>query len=195
MDPQNPVPIAPAQPQVNNSPINNAPIPNKNKSKLIIVLIIVGALIITIGSSVLFILMQISFFKTRVSLGPKAQISTTGSTVTVKEKGVSMTAGQDVELPDNFPSDIPLYPNSKVLQIMNSGATGGTSVNFIAQNSDVSAVIDFYKNKMAENGWTGKDVIIQQTGSMINFKKDSKEVQIVAGTSPNGTFFSVGYKN
>lgn len=195
MEPQNPISVTPSQPQTNNFQIPNAPVPTKGKSKLVIILIIIGALIIVIGSSIPFILMQISLFKTKTQLGSNGSINTSDNSITIKNKNTSMTVGKEIQTPADFPSDIPQYPGSKVLQVMNYGGSLGTAVNMTVQNTDITKVIDFYKTKMIENGWIAGDSVSQQSGLMITYKKDSRQIQLVIGAGPEGVLISVSYKN
>lgn len=105
---------------------------------------------------------------------------------------LGMTAG----LPSNFPSDIPQPKNAKVLGSLNSSE--GTVVTF--ESSDkVADIISFYKEEMKKNGYETTEegeTLISDKGGLINWKKNSKQVQLMLGfdKDKNITSLVITYK-
>lgn len=105
---------------------------------------------------------------------------------------LGMTAG----LPPNFPSDVPQPKNGKVLGSLNSSE--GTVVTF-ESNDNVMNIVNFYKEEMKKNGYAVTEegeTLISDKGGLINWKKDSKEVQLMLGydKDKNITSLVITYK-
>ncbi|MBI2019244.1 hypothetical protein HYS95_01070 [Candidatus Daviesbacteria bacterium] len=181
MDPQNPISVTPL-PQSTTPP----PIPTKSKSKLVIILIIVGAVILAIGSSIPFIIMQIGLFQARSQLGPDSQINTSGNTINIKTPGKTISVGQTVKLPTNFPTDIPEYPNSTLVMALNQ--EGVDIVSWAVNNGNLSQISDFYKNEMVANGWTEGSTASTAQGSLFAYTKGTRQVQLTINISQDQRF-------
>ncbi len=94
-----------------------------------------------------------------------------------KSNELGMTPG----MPANFPSDVPQPKNAKVIGSLTS--TDGTMVTF-ESNDKVQDIINFYKEEMTKNGYAVSEdgeLITPDKGGLINWKKGTKEVQLVLG--------------
>ncbi len=94
-----------------------------------------------------------------------------------KSNELGMTPG----MPANFPSDIPQPKNSKVIGSLTS--TEGTMVTF-ESNDKVQEIINYYKEEMTKNGYAVSEdgeLITPDKGGLINWKKGTKDVQLVIG--------------
>lgn len=94
---------------------------------------------------------------------------------TQAENELGMTPG----LPKDFPSDIPLPPNSKPLGSMSSSE--GTVVPFESKDK-VLDLVNFYKEELKKNGFTlnedGQN-LTSDKGGMLGWTKDKREIGIV----------------
>jgi hypothetical protein len=59
--------------------------------------------------------------------------------------------GEEAEIPDGFPEDIPIYPDSEVVAGMLAGAGGMVTLH---TGDDIETVSAFYREKLVEEGWT-----------------------------------------
>ena len=94
-----------------------------------------------------------------------------------KSNELGMTPG----MPANFPADIPQPKNSKVIGSLTS--TEGTMVTF-ESNDKVQEIINYFKEEMTKNGYAVSEdgeLITPDKGGLINWKKGTKEVQLVIG--------------
>lgn len=94
-----------------------------------------------------------------------------------KSNELGMTPG----MPGNFPADVPQPKNAKVIGSLTS--TEGTMVTFESPEK-VQEIITYYKEEMKKNGYViteDGELITPDKGGLINWKKESKEVQLVLG--------------
>lgn len=92
-----------------------------------------------------------------------------------KSNELGMTPG----MPSDFPADIPQPKNSKTLGSLTSSE--GTMVTFETPDK-VMDIVNFYKDEMKKNGYAIVDEgesQISDKGAMINWKKESKLVNLV----------------
>lgn len=113
-----------------------------------------------------------------------------GST-TVKSDYGTVTTGSN-KLPDNWPSDAPVYENANITNTMDSDptytSTSGSTVQFTTTDS-ISSVVSFYKKGLSEKGWTmmGEPSSMGAT-TMISARKDSR---IFSAVVMNGSVIRV----
>ena len=72
-------------------------------------------------------------------------------TITDDETDSSLTAGESIDLPNNFPSDIPVYEPADATFKMTEGNNG--TVMFTT-SKDVATVKSYYMSEMKKKGWT-----------------------------------------
>jgi cytoskeletal protein RodZ len=151
---------------------------DKGKNKLLVILgVIVGVLI------VLSLLVSIFFKK----IGEKAVelflSQKTGGNVQIEDQGkkVSYTsdegnfsAQEGGSLPDQFPSDFPIYPGAT---IANSWSASGNETQGVSVVWDTDASIkdvsDFYNDKLSNGGWKVSGTFTNESSTTISFEKDS----------------------
>lgn len=110
-----------------------------------------------------------------------------GST-TVKNDNITATYGSN-KLPDNWPSDAPIYPNSTII----FSSTINSTVQLMFSTSDSNqAVINFYKEKLTASGWVtmyqNKPISSSQVGKItsINVKKKGQHLTLtISDTGDN----------
>jgi len=87
-------------------------------------------------------------------------------------------------LPADFPSDVPVYPDGKIIQARVS-ADEGTSVTFLIED-DVEKVTSFYADSLAAEGWS-TDIKAGPDGSAIFADKTERRVAIMVRSTEEGT--------
>lgn len=87
----------------------------------------------------------------------------TGRVVDVEKNGEKVTVTLDEgehsfeegSLPDNFPSDIPIYPDAKLASSWVASGDGTDGLSLIWETDDsVSKVSNYYENELENAGWT-----------------------------------------
>ena len=68
------------------------------------------------------------------------------------EEIVVAEAGESLELPDGFPSDVPRHPRARVVSYRTL-ANGDISVNLMTEDR-VEDVLSFYTDSLAAQGWS-----------------------------------------
>jgi hypothetical protein len=96
-------------------------------------------------------------------------------------KKFEASIGEEVDLPKDFPEDVPVFPGSTTMASMSS-PDEGMIVTF-KSTDEQQAIFDFYQSGLEEAGW---DVLEDTTfGNRLAFDalKDSRKVSVVvAGT-------------
>jgi hypothetical protein len=114
-----------------------------------------------------------------------------GTSVTIGgENGASVTAGENVSLPKDFPGDVPAYPKWKIMAT--SGMQGGATI--YAQSDDKMAdIADYFDKELAAQGWT-KSPNAMTTNDMRtqSYEKEKRRVDLVlTGAAPTTVQLSV----
>jgi hypothetical protein len=79
-----------------------------------------------------------------------------------------------MELPEKL-KQVPLYPGSKIQQIMDMGPQ---STAILSARADRDALLDFYKQNLKSKGWKIVAQFDQEDGAGITFSKDRQLIQI-----------------
>jgi hypothetical protein len=64
---------------------------------------------------------------------------------------ISGQFGENAEIPDGFPKDVPIYPDAKVLGSM---VTGEGTILTLQTADDPGKVTAFYREKLSKEGWS-----------------------------------------
>ncbi len=109
----------------------------------------------------------------------------------IKIGNLSVGAG----LPDNFPNDIPVYPNAEVGSYLagKNGTLSGSTTTFSSKD-DARKIYDYYVDKLKTQGWT---VAISELGDMkmINIQKNNRKAVITINSSGAKIDILVGITN
>jgi len=111
-------------------------------------------------------------------------------TVTLEAEGekFEMKTGEGVELPDDFPKDVPVYPSATILTSMTSAE--GIMVS-TQSTADPTQVVSFYKEKMEGEGWTVEAEMNMGPQRIISFTKDDRKLMVTAGSQGDKTLISL----
>ena len=123
--------------------------------------------------------------------GGSADVNLDNGGVTVKdEKGGQTQIGENVKIPDGWPSDTPLYPDTKpsMSTKTKNGETGKNEYSVLGEvtKGTIKDVYNWYKGKFG-SGW--EVVTDQYTESedgdiaYLNFKSDKYEISVMVGAS------------
>ena len=82
-----------------------------------------------------------------------------------------------MELPEKL-KQVPLYPGSKIQQIMDIGVQ---SMAILSVKADRDALLDFYKQNLKPKGWKIAAQFEQEDGAGITFSNDRQLIQMAVG--------------
>jgi len=121
----------------------------------------------------------------------------------IKSEGgtdTNVSFGSNAKLPENFPSDVPVFTPSSVLTSYSSKEGGKTnySVTLTTKNTTVDTVLSFYKTQLVSNGWditTESDFFLKSliaekdgrdlTVSFLDTQDDETGVSIIISSTKN----------
>ncbi|MBM3255867.1 MAG: hypothetical protein FJZ04_00125 [Candidatus Moranbacteria bacterium] len=117
------------------------------------------------------------------------------------QEGTMNIAGEgNAALPENFPSDVFIYNDAKIVfslaQAPGMGGTEGYSISYntgAAQNDAIAK----YKSEMASRGWELDNEVNMgaESGDVLSFKKGVRQVTVSIGTSEGKTAILVASGN
>lgn len=88
----------------------------------------------------------------------------------------------DSDLPENFPTDIPLFEGAETFAVQNL-AQGAKNVLFYV-DADTPKVFEFYKDGMDKEGWNVTQEAQQKYQSFLSFKKDKMVTNMTISKDP-----------
>jgi hypothetical protein len=88
----------------------------------------------------------------------------------------------DASLPENFPTDIPLFEGAETFAVQDL-AQGAKNVLFYVDEEE-SKVFDFYKQGMDQEGWKVTQEAQQKYQSFLSFKKDKMVTNMTISKDP-----------
>jgi hypothetical protein len=101
-------------------------------------------------------------------------------------------------LPDIFPKDIPVYPNTSLENYWVSDSQNITGISVVWTTQDALAnVIDFYKSEFSQNDWGGQ--IVLDDGATLTMSFDNMDLDGFVGVTSDEQSvvisLTVGVKN
>lgn len=112
--------------------------------------------------------------------GQKVDVSGQNVTVTDKKTGESVSYGEDVKLPDDFPKDAMIYPGAKIVSSSLSRMNGVSAWAMFTSADPVKTVVDWYAKQMKDKGWK-ETMNISTNGSEVrSYEKDTLTLSLNA---------------
>ncbi|MBI2798486.1 DUF4190 domain-containing protein [Candidatus Saccharibacteria bacterium] len=144
-------------------------------SIVISIVIMIGGLLIVWGA----------FFAIQ-NAAKKAGVDVGNGSVSVKgNNGESLSVGGNVKIPDDFPSNVPIYKPSDAVAALKTN--NGYNVT-LATNDSAQKVSDFYKSQLPANGWTSENTDISVSGGTItSYTQGDKQLVLTITTDQNGS--------
>ena len=93
------------------------------------------------------------------------------------------TAAMKAELPEDFPSDIPVFKDAKVAAVQQL-ANNARNVVFTVDDAEAAKVFDFYKGDMGHSGWKTEQEYQGGEQSFLSFKKDKMVTNVSITKDP-----------
>jgi len=112
--------------------------------------------------------------------GAKVDIDSQGEKVTINsdEGQVQYSAGGQVDLPENFPRELIMASDAKI--IMASSSEGNSTVSFVT-NEEPMVMKEKYVSGLAGLGWKKETEVSISGATMINFTKENMNVVVNIG--------------
>ena len=186
-----------AQSGQSNNPLSNLP-GGLNQKKLIIIVIVVVAL----GGIGMLVR---SMFSRNIAEnmaeraieqagGGDVDVDFDDNTWTYETDEGSFQAGEDVSLPSDWPSDVPVMSGAKISYAGSSNpSTGapGASVTFTTSKS-ASEVASYYNSELVNHGWTIDSTANMGGANVISAKKGERTVGLYIIESEGTTSVTIG---
>ena len=155
-------------------------------NKTILIIIVVIAVLVLLGGLSYF-LQQKSAEKTAEKViedatGGKVDISEGGNKVSIETDEGKLTVGQN-QVPENFPSDVSIYPGSEVVT---SSESGENFTLTLTTSDSVSKVGEFYRDDLEKNGWSISEAPIVGDSFITTGTKGTRKVDIIAAPNNDG---------
>lgn len=104
------------------------------------------------------------------------------------ENAFEMKTGKKVELPSDFPDDVPVFPDATLVTSVSAPDGIMLSSESTANPEDVLA---FYKKELGSEGWTTEAEMNMGGQRMISFSKGDRQVTITASSDEGQTQISL----
>jgi len=162
---------------------------NSNKTVLIIILVIAGVFILGIVSLVIggFFAKRAFERKTGIEIKPRSGI------VSFKDKktGTEYTFKGERKLPEDFPHEIPIYPEAKITGSFSGSKAVGSFSTVAWETEDVFEKVEsFYKSKLTQGNWEIKSTMknYQDDGPTVvyNAKKENLSIMLTINRDKGG---------
>ncbi len=117
--------------------------------------------------------------------GGKVKIDTDNKAMTIKdENGNSLSMGNS-KIPDNFPKDIIVFDDAKVIFVASSGENDFSVIYGTGKNIDET--LTKYKEGMVSQGWKkDEEMDLGDAGKILKFSKEKRNLMITIGTDKSG---------
>ncbi len=133
-----------------------------------------------------------------IGITAKIISNATGQKVQINKSGKKIKFGNldiGVGLPDNFPNDIPVYPNAEVGGYLGGkdGKLSGSTIT-LSSKDDAQKICDYYVKKLRVQGWTVETSQLEDM-KMINFQKGNRKAGITINPTGPKTDILIGITN
>lgn len=124
--------------------------------------------------------------------GGKADVDVSGNVVKVKTADGEATWG-DTKLPDNWPSDAPVYAGAKVMYSGSNNLTNGQAGSMVMMQTTDSAdtVAAYYKKELASQGWKIEGNFSGGGTTSIMASKDKRALVVSVAAADGQTTVSI----
>jgi hypothetical protein len=115
-------------------------------------------------------------------------IDANSKTVTVNKDGQSVSLGENAKLPDDFPSDVPIYEPSDVVASLHN-EEHSYSASLLSPDS-ISKVSSYYASELPKLGWTSSEdttAVTLQNGSIATFTKGDRTLGVIIASDPSSS--------
>jgi hypothetical protein len=106
-------------------------------------------------------------------IGGVVDVEKDGEKVTVTSEEGEFSFEEEGSLPDNFPSDFPIYPGAKLASSWTASSDDTDGLSLIWKTDDsVSKVGNYYESELKDAGWTLSFTAETEDSTTFAFEKD-----------------------
>lgn len=105
-----------------------------------------------------------------------------GSVTIEGEDGSEVTVSEDGQLPDGFPTDVPVS-DGEITATMKSGDTFTVGIE---TPDDHASVLEWYRDRLEGEGWTITTDLTVEDGGMLTAEKGDQALQVTVGAGSSG---------
>jgi hypothetical protein len=118
--------------------------------------------------------------------GVKGEVNISDDKVSIKTKdgATTMAYGKSVKVPAGFPADVKVYDGATIVTAMT--VPNGFNLQLMTKDS-LEKVAEFYKARMAADGWTEEGIYASSQQSTLSYKKGKRTTNIMAMESDKAT--------
>ena len=115
--------------------------------------------------------------------GGKVNVDMSQGKVTVKDGNTTVTSGGNVQVPSSFPKDVPVYPNTQILNSM----TAGDIVHLtLISKEGIEKIVTSYKDQMTKQGWKETASFTMGTTVTLSYDKDTRHATVAVSKMDKG---------
>ena len=155
---------------------------------LIIVLVIVGVVVLGCCGGITTCMLIARHAAQSVQESIKQDMRSRGVSV-----GGVTEGGTEAKLPDNFPSDVPVYSGLRPTVSVADRAHDAGSVGFISSSASSSDVVSFYHDKMKSGGWTEDTNLSVGSTTTLAYSQGASKVTVSVTASGGQTMVQIVY--
>jgi hypothetical protein len=116
------------------------------------------------------------------STGGKVKVDLSQDQIKIKDQHgeATVSAKGNVQIPVDFPGDVYVYPNTKVLiaQTLDGG------FHLLLQSPEApESLVNTYKEKMRSNGWKETNAISMGATGIFTYEKDNRQAMVTISQS------------
>jgi len=90
--------------------------------------------------------------------------------------------GENLTIPSDFPSNIPVIPGAKIVTVSTKTEDGTAFVSFTSEKS-AEEVMAYYKDELKNKGWIFGS---EYSGAMLGFSNATHEIGVIVSKGDNG---------
>lgn len=94
------------------------------------------------------------------------------------DTGTKVRVGEDVDVPSDFPDDVPLYPNAPTRSVSYNPEQGLHGFIVQVTNDDPGTVIGWFAGQMPQKGWTQTAEYNMDETKMMMFSQGQRVITI-----------------
>ncbi len=106
-----------------------------------------------------------------------------------KEGSLEIAGGGDLKLPDDFPKDVPIYPNTKITSSMKQGPQYHMLV--LTTKDKGAKIYEFYQKKLKDANWDIKQEMQMDKAYTLAGQKGNRNAAVIIGESDEESTISI----
>ncbi|MEI7741925.1 MAG: hypothetical protein WCJ29_05510 [bacterium] len=121
-------------------------------------------------------------------LGDKGKVDLSGNNLNFENGENRVAYGENVSLPKDFPTDIPVYTGLKI-NMATVSKTENAATSLLATSTDAqSKVSEWYQKELESKGWAKDSDANSSAGMYLSYKKDLRTLTLgIVGNEENTT--------